>query len=145
MNKRILSLLLSLVMLVGLVPTAAIAVSAETATAAEETVGGTGVSTANGGGGSGTSLAHATTDASVDYCSILGISKSTAKKFGDTVRQSIRKYDFDIDMSSLKINVNSTAKEKNAFRAMLDHEVFFRYDTFIAKETSYTPICRRWR
>jgi len=137
MKQRILSVLLTLVMLVGLVPTAAIAVSAETATAAEVTVGGTGISGANGGG-AGSAQANAATDTSVDYCSILGISKSTAKKFGDIVRKSIRNYDFNISLSSLKINVNSSEREKNAFRAMMEHEVFYRYDTFIAKSANYT-------
>ncbi len=133
MKKRILSLILALVMLVGLVPAAAIGVSAEAADLRVDS----GITMGSSGGNGATNPASAAVDTSVDYCSILGISKATAEKFGKRIRDSFRKYDFDVSLSGITINLNNTSREKNAFAAMLENEVFFQYDTFMFEVVTY--------
>lgn len=137
LKTRILSLLLAVTLLVGLIPATAIGVSADTA----EFLGGEGQNQVNGDriGGSGENTVNAAViDTTVDYCKILGISKSTAEKFGTTIRASLRQYQFDVDISSLNIKVDtSNSRQYNAFRAMLEHEVFYAFDVFMFKQTTY--------
>lgn len=135
MKKRLLSLALALVLLVGLLPTAALGVSAAPAT--DQHWAGSGITMGSNGGGGATNPASAALDTSVDYCSILGISKATAEKFGKQIRDSFRVYDFDIALSGVKLNLNNTQREKNAFGALLEHEVFYYYDTFMFEVVHY--------
>ena len=132
MKHRIISLVLALTLLLGLLPATGLSV------AAAETNAEVGYSYLNGGSTGRNHLNAGQIDNAVDYCSILGISKSTAELFGKKVRESLRAYDFDVDVSSLKINVNNTTREKNAFFSMMEHEVFYAYDTFMFGETTYT-------
>lgn len=137
-KTRILSLLLAVTLLVGLIPATAVSAAADT----DEIWAGSGQNTVNGdrlgGSGQNTVNAAAEIDTTVDYCKILGISKATAEKFGETIRASLRAYDFDIDLSSFKISAPDYSSSKvNAFRAMLEHEVFYAFDTFMFKQTTY--------
>ena len=105
-KTRILSLLMAVILLMGLIPATAVSVAAE----ADEYFGGTGTNIVNGDviGGTGTNTVNADTiDTAVDYCKILGISQATAEKFGTTIRDSLRQYDFDIDLTTLNIKVPS--------------------------------------
>lgn len=133
MKKRILSLALALVMLVGLLPTAGLAVTAAEAQGRPDS----GITMGSNGGGGATNPASAAIDTSVDYCAILGISKATAENFGKQIRDSFRVYDFDIALTGTKINLNSTQREKNAFSALLEHEVFYHYETFMFEVVHY--------
>ena len=129
--KRIVSVLLALVLLLGAVP--AVAVAAD----ADYTVG-TGYTTVYGGDvGYTQPSAGFKTDNSVDYCSILGISKSTADKFSQQVRESLRRWDFNVEISGIKIKFDNSDRQINAFFAMVEHEVFYQYDTFMFTVTSY--------
>ena len=131
MKKRILSILLALVLTAAAVP--AMAVSAE-----DGCTVGTGYTTVYGGNTGYTQpSAGFQTDNSVDYCSILGISKATAEKFSEQVRESLRRWDFNVEISGIKIKFDNSDRQINAFFAMVEHEVFYQFDTFMFTRTSY--------
>ena len=95
----------------------------------------------NGGAvhGEAPALNEAPIDTSVDYKSILGISDATAQKFGEMLRATLRDYRLSCDVSSLGIKVNpKNTKQLNAFYAMMEHEVYYAYDTFMYDTGRYT-------
>ena len=137
MKKRILSLFLVLALLITVLPLSAVAEGIPACTQSD-VLGGTGLTQPYGtGSGSTRPSASFRIDSSVDYCAILGISQSTAKTFGETIRASLRAYDFDIDVRSLGIWLDGSYTMENALCAMLEHEVFYSYDMFMFGATYY--------
>ena len=133
MKKKIGALLMAMVMLLVMLPTTAFA-------AASEAVGyAHGRDILNDGVVTAQDQLNGAFNSSVDYLSILGITQKTAEAFGKKVREALLDYKLEVDVSSfgIKVNFNNTT-QNNAFSALMAHEVFYSYDTFMYDGGNYT-------
>ena len=90
MKKRVLVFLLAVALLLTTLPLSVFAQNLPAANPGEK-LGGTGVSRLNGDNvGMSTNSAWYQTGYAIDYCAVLGITKTTAEEIGKTIRMAFQ-------------------------------------------------------